>query len=347
MILTDYFYPEHDVTWDYAVQCGVQYGDIRLPETPDFCLTDPSHWQTLCDRFRSRGITPLLIEPLPNCLHDHIKTGDSRRDESIETFIRMLPLMQKQGIQTVCFNFMAYVGWTRTTGAFPVRGGALSTAFDLEDYVPSPSQSSSSQSSSPSLSSSPSPSEATISEESLWRNYQIFVDSVVPEAEKYDIRLALHPDDPPLPRLGNVSRIMISLANIQKALAVHPSPCLGVTFCQACYYAMGEDPAACARALGDSIFFVHFRNITGSAQKFHETFHDNGSIPMARMIALYRDLGLNVPIRVDHVPLMGDPSAPDFTSLPAGYSATSRLYAIGYLKGLLEMYDAQNPSASL
>ena len=314
MILTDYFYPEPDITWDYAVQCGVRHGVIRLPERDDFDLTDGSAWRALCGRFRSRGIRPLVVEPLPNCLHDHIKTGDRKRDESIDRFIRMLPLMKEQGITTVCFNFMAHVGWTRTRSDYPERGGALSTAFRLVDYKPVP---------------------ARITARELWDNYAYFVKAAVQEAEKHGVSLALHPDDPPLPALGGVERIMISLENILKAVDTVRSEYLGVTFCQACFRAMGEDPEKCAAALKDRIRFIHFRNIEGTAADFHETFHDNGSIDMARMIALYRDLGLDVPIRVDHVPLMGngETGGPD---RPAGYSAVGRLYAIGYLRGLLE-----------
>ncbi len=314
MILTDYFYPDPDITWDYAVQCGVKKGVIRLPEDEAFDLTDRQCWESLCARFRAHGIEPLVVEPLPNKLHDHIKAGDQKRDESIACFIGMLPLMREQGITTVCFNFMAYVGWTRTGTRFRERGGALTTSFRLEDYVPGPEK---------------------ITKEELWNNYTYFIGAVLPEAEKNGITLALHPDDPPLPALGGVERIMISLKDIERAMDVSASPHLGVTFCQACYYAMGEDVEAAARALGSRIRFIHFRNIAGNKCEFHETFHDNGSIPMARLIAVYRDLGLDVPIRVDHVPLMGREEEGSVRA--AGYSAVGRLYALGYLRGLMEM----------
>ena len=313
MILTDYFYPDRDATWDMALQCGVEHGVIRLPETPDFDLTDPGHWDSLCGRFRSAGIRPLVVEPLPNALHDHIKAGDGKRDESIEAFLKMLPIMRSQGIGTVCFNFMAHIGWLRTGTDIPERGGAKVTGFRLADFTPT---------------------NAAITEAQLWDNYAYFLKAVLPEAEKHGIQLALHPDDPPMSPLGGVHRIMTSLENIQKAISLVPSPMLGVTYCQATYHMMGEDVEAAARALGDKIFFIHFRNCRGTIENFHETFHDNGEIDMARMIALYRDLGLNVPIRVDHVPqLVGEADG------VAGYTALGRLYAIGYLKGLLEMHQ--------
>lgn len=315
MILTDYFYPQHDATWDMAVQCGVSHGVIRLPETPDFDLTDSRHWESLCSRFRSAGITPLVVEPLPNALHNHIKAGDEQRDASIDAFLKMLPIMRAQGLETVCFNFMAHIGWLRTAADITERGGAKVTGFRMADFIPT---------------------EEAITAEQLWDNYEYFLKAALPEAEKQGIRLALHPDDPPLPSLGRVERIMTSLENIQKAISLVPSPNLGVTYCQATYHMMGEDVFSAARALGEKIFFIHFRNCRGHVLDFQETFHDNGEIDMAAMIALYRELGLNVPIRVDHVPQMAGEHGG-----VAGYTALGRLYAIGYLRGLLEMHQWQ------
>ena len=76
MILTDYFRSEKDSTWDLAKQCGVNHGVIRLPETADFDLTDKSHWNSVYKSFTDYGITPIIIEPMPNSVHDHIKIGD-------------------------------------------------------------------------------------------------------------------------------------------------------------------------------------------------------------------------------------------------------------------------------
>lgn len=314
MILTDYFRSAKDITWDYAKQCGVNHGVIRLPETDTFDLTDASHWQTVYDNFINYGITPLIVEPMPNCVHDHIKAGDDKRDESIDQVIKMLPIMRRLNIETICFNWMAHIGWLRTSSDIVERGGALVTGFDFNDFKPT---------------------DASITAEQLWDNYKYFLDAVVPEAEKYDIKLALHPDDPPLPKLGDVSRIMISAKNIKKAIYdIHPSEILGVTMCQATFHMMGENVEQVIRDLADKIYFVHFRNAVGNKLKFRETFHDNGDLDMGKLILLYKELGLNVPVRVDHVPtLVGEDTK------VAGYAAMGRLFAIGYLKGLLEQSE--------
>ncbi len=315
MILTDYFQSNRDLTWDYAKQCGVNHGVIRLPVDAAFDVTDPSHWAQIHKRFTDFGIKPLIIEPMPNALHDHIKAGDAKRDECIGKAIAMLPIMEQLDIRTICFNFMAHVGWYRSNHAIAERGGALVTGFRLADYAPAGT--------------------AGITEQELWANYKYFIQAILPHAEKHGIRLALHPDDPPVPRLGNVSRIMISYENIKKALAIGKSENLGLTMCQACFHTMGEDLTKVIPEMKDRIFFVHFRNVTGSRSDFRETFHDNGDIPMGEMIRLYRDCGINVPIRVDHVPTMAGES--DTT----GYTALGRLYAIGYLKGLLEAVEGR------
>ncbi len=104
--------------------------------------------------------------------------------------------------------------------------------------------------------------------------------------------------------------------------------------CQATYAMMGEDLYEVIPHFADKIKFIHFRNAVGNKTKFHETFHDNGSLEMARLIKLYKSLGLNVPIRVDHVPTMAGEN-----TVNAGYDALGRLYAIGYLKGILEATD--------
>lgn len=310
MILTDYFRSDHDITWDFAKQCGVEHGVIRLPETKEFDITDLSHWKSVYKKFTDFGIKPLIIEPMPNELHDHIKAGDNLRDECIEKAIKMLEIMNEFDIRTICFNFMAHIGWLRTTDSIKERGGALVTGFDINDFKPT---------------------DKKITADELWKNYEYFIKAIIPYAEKYNINLALHPDDPPLPKLGEVERIMISYENIKKAISLVKSPNLGVTMCQATYLMMGEDLYDVIPKLADKIFFVHFRNARGNKYKFNETFHDNGEIDMADILKLYKNCNIDVPIRVDHVPLMAGESQ-DL----AGYTALGRLFAIGYLKGIMD-----------
>lgn len=311
MILADYFRSEHDTAWDIAIASGVRHGVIRLPENGKFDYANKSHWDTLVKKFTDFGVTPVAIEPMPNELHDHIKAGDEKRDESIERVISMFPHMRSHGINTICFNFMAHIGWLRTSSAYPERGGARVTEFNMADFKPTG---------------------AKISADELWENYAYFIKAVIPEAEKYGIKFALHPDDPPVPRLGDVERIMISKANIKKAVYdIVKSDSLGITMCQANYFIMGEDLEKTIEEFADKIYLIHFRNTTGEPNHFRETYHDNGDIDMAKVMKCYIRNGVNVPVRVDHVPTMAGEQ-----STLAGYDALGRLFAIGYLKGILD-----------
>lgn len=314
MILTDYLRADRDSTWDFAKQCGVSHGVIRLPEKKEFDVCDRSHWDTVYKKFMDFGLKPVIIEPMPNELHNHIKAGDALRDEAIDKVIKMLPIMDQLDIRIICFNFMAHVGWCRTNYAIAERGGALVTGFNLEDYQAN---------------------DLEITQEQLWDNYIYFIKAVMPYAEKYRIKLALHPDDPPIPQMGKVSRIMISHENIKKAISIANSDYLGLTMCQACYQIMGEDLYKVIPEMKDKIFFVHFRNATGNKYNFRETFHDNGDINMGEILKLYKKCGIDVPVRVDHVPTMAGETE------NSGYTALGRLYAIGYLKGLMQGLDME------
>ncbi len=313
MLLTDYFRYPKDATWDIAKQSGVEHGVIRLPETGDFDLTDKSHWQTVYDGFTNYGIKPVIIEPMPNEVHDHIKAGDELRDASIEKVLGMLPIMDELDIRCICFNFMAHIGWLRTSNDILERGGARVTGFHIQDFQPTG---------------------AAITKQELWDNYTYFLKAVLPVAEKHNIKLALHPDDPPRD-LGAVERIMTSADNIDHAInGIVRSDCLGITMCQATYHIMGEDLAQTIKRFCDKIFFIHFRNTVGNLDSYRETFHDNGTLPMAEIMKIYKKCGIDVPIRVDHVPTMvGE------RMVNQGYDAIGRYFAIGYLKGILEAIE--------
>lgn len=309
MILADLLDGKTKSTWKIAKQCGVKYSVIRLPEK-DFDVTSFSDMKTYYEQFTNFGITPIVIEPMPNHLHEHIKRGDEKRDECIEKVCGMIPILDKLNIRTICFNWMAYIGWLRTSKDITERGGATVTGFDWRDFKETTQK---------------------ITAKELWDNYEYFIRAVIPYCEKYGIKLALHPDDPPLPSIGNTERIMISYENIKKAMNIIKSSNLGVTFCQATYHMMGENLYAIIPELKEKIFFVHFRNSTGNKYCFRETFHDNGDIEMGKILRFYCEQGIDVPIRVDHVPTM----VGENVGL-AGYGDLGRYFAIGYLKGLLE-----------
>jgi mannonate dehydratase len=261
------------------------------------------------------GLKLEVIES-PPALSEKTKLALEGRDEEISNFITLMKNLSKVGIDTICYNWMPVISWARTTTDRPGRGGALVTAFDYEDIKDK---------------------ELTkygvVSKESLWKNLEYFLKAVVPEAEKYGIKLALHPDDPQVDNIRGISRIMTTADAFRRMADIYPSPSNGLTMCQGNFSLMGEDIPTLVKDFGKRglIHFVHFRNVRGGKMNFVETFHDEGQIDMYAAMKAYIDLGFKGPLRPDHVPTM----AGDSNEHP-GYSALGSLYAAGYIRGLIE-----------
>jgi mannonate dehydratase len=168
----------------------------------------------------------------------------------------------------------------------------------------------------------------------VWENYAVFLKAVMPEAQRLGVRMGLHPDDPPLPALGGMARIFGSVEAYDRAYALAPCRENAVTFCQANFKLMGVGLDATARHFGPRIAFVHVRDVRGTAEAFVELFHDEGETDQLALFRTYRELGLDVPFRCDHVPAMeGEGAEPGFVP---GYGTLGRLFADGYLKALVD-----------
>jgi mannonate dehydratase len=232
--------------------------------------------------------------------------------------------MGRLGIPVWCYEWMPVFNWMRTSTTIPSRGGALATGYDhalmrnapLTEY-------------------------GTVSEEELWDNLAYFLARVVPVAEESNVKLAMHPDDPPLSPIRGLGRIMRSIENYDRLLDMAPSPVNGIAVCQGNFTLMTDDLPGVIRHFGEQgkIFFVHFRDVRGTAEHFVETFHDDGKTDMLACMRAYRDVGYEGVCRPDHVPTMEG----DSNDRPA-YSSIGRLFAIGYLKGLREAVYADKPA---
>lgn len=261
------------------------------------------------------GLKLEVIEGPPS-LGEKTKLGLDGRDEEISNFIKLMKNMSKARIDTICYNWMPVISWARTTTDRPGRGGALVTAFDYEDIKDN------------SLTKY-----GEVSKETLWKNLEYFLKSVVPEAERAGIKLAMHPDDPQVDSIRGISRIMTTADAFRRMADIFPSPNNGITMCQGNFSLMGEDIPALVREFGkrNLIHFVHFRNVRGGKMNFVETFHDEGQIDMYAAMKAYIDIGFKGPLRPDHVPTMSGDS-----NQSPGYSALGSLYAAGYIRGLIE-----------
>lgn len=248
-----------------------------------------------------------------------IKLGLPGRERDVEKYQRVLENMGKLGVELLCYNFMA-TGWYRTHKGLPERGGALVSGFNFEASQQEPVSK-----------------YGAFSESQIWENYHWFIEQIMPLAEANAVKMALHPDDPPISPVNGIGRILTSAEAMRKALSFSNSPAHGLTFCQGTYTTMQENVPELIRGFGpEKIFFVHIRDVVGSPADFRETFHDNGPTDMYRTMKCYYEAGLDVPLRSDHVPTMAGES-----NESVGYEMKGNLFGVGYIKGLMEACEVQ------
>ncbi len=307
----------------YAAQLGCEgaMSSIASSETEDGFL-DRAGMAALVERAAAHGLRVEGFSTPPWDLCFKWMMGLPGRDEQIERLVQAIGDMGEVGIPMQVFNMHA-LRFYRTSRDEPERAGARSTGFDWAEAAGRPLMAGID------LERIPESHRRPISDEEMWDHYAYFLRAVLPAAEAAGVRLALHPDDPQVPVLGGVARIMRSPQAMRRALEVVPSPNLGLKFCTGCYSQMGADVAAEIRALGaGKIFLVDFRNVRGRVDRFQETFLDNGQEDMAAVMRALVEVGYGGPIGPDHaVRLVGDGPGHE------RYWA----YAIGYMRGLLEV----------
>ena len=248
------------------------------------------------------------------------------RDEQIENVITSIRNLGAAGIPLVTFNMHA-LRFYRTSRDALERGGSRSTRFEWERVKDAPLMVGG-----PGTDSSliPESQRRPISDEEMWDNYTYFVKAAVPVAEESGVKLALHPDDPQVPAIAGVARIMRNPQAFRRALEIAPSDNLGLKFCVGCWSQMGADVTSeihyfCSRK---KVYLVDYRNVRGVVDSFQETFLDNGQEDMAEVMRAFVDAGYDGPIGPDHaVHMVGDNPRGD------RYWA----YAIGYMRALLQV----------
>jgi len=339
MILAEFVPPRPHPLWKLCPQMGIT--DVVVKVNPELTgLSNPWRFETLksiVSCLKSAGLDVIGLEGDPFDMspikeYGERGTGNGEREETIAHYRELLESMGRLGIKLLCYNFMVGKGWSRT-GVREGRGGAKATYFSLEvfsrkerkdrkDNVDVSTRSTCST-------------RLILNHDQVWSNYEYFIKSVMPTAEKYGVRMALHPDDPCLPSLGGYARIFGSVEAYDRAYAIYPSPSNAVTFCQANFKLMGVDLEETARYFGKRIAFIHVRDVEGTKEDFTELFHDQGDTDQFTLMRTYREIGLDVPVRGDHVPEMAYDRELTPEGTP-GYFTLGRLFANGYLKALLK-----------
>jgi mannonate dehydratase len=268
--------------------------------------------------YERNGLTIAGVESHP-VMANKIKLGLPGRDEEIENYIAAIEALGKVGIPMVCYDFMAGIDWYRTNVHYPGRGGCSSMSFNIHDVPKGLTQ------------------WGRISEEKMWENITYFLKAVIPVAEKANVKMALHPDDPPVPVLRGISRIITSPAAYRRVMSIVPSPVNGATLEIAVFHLMGADLEAVAREFGQKnrIFYIHSRNLRGTRDNFVETFQDNGDIDFGKVYQALYDSGVRVPLRPDHDPIVVGDNYFMKDRVRPGYGVLGKIVGVSYIKGIL------------
>ena len=165
--------------------------------------------------------------------------------------------------------------------------------------------------------------------EELWSRHARFLKELLPVAEAAGVRLALHPDDPPLEYVRQQPRLVHRHHLAQRVIDLDTSPSNQLDFCVGTFAEMQDDTlyeclASCSRQR--RVAYVHLRNVHGKAPNYCETFIDDGDIDIAKVVQVLRRTGFDGVIIPDHAPQM---------SCAAPWHA-GMAYAMGYIKAQLQ-----------
>lgn len=308
----------------FARQLGISAVQLNTPSVEDA----GGRWsapalRALAGHCRSLGLELVAIENVPQGFMSDIKLGGPRRDEQLEAYCETVRSVGAAGVGYLGFNFLVTGVW-RTTLEAEGRGGARVSAFDLAaagagNAAGGPQGRTAGG-------------DPAIDEDELWRNFATFLETVLPVAESVGVRLALHPDDPPVRRIGPTARLLYDVANLRRALQMAAgSPAFGFDLCLGTVSEMEGGATAVRDAIESlgppgAICYVHFRQVKGTVPSFEECFLGEGNYSPAEVVDLLADNGFDGYLLDDHVPhIAGD----------SEWGHRARAHAIGYMQGLL------------
>ena len=258
----------------------------------------------------------LMVGGFPNAIY-----GRPGRDEEIEKVCASIRAAGRVGLPVVEYNFYAHrivEGYYQEEG----RGGAGLTAFDYEKVRNLPSLE-----------------DGAHALERMWENVAYFLKAVVPVAEEANVRLALHPNDPPPPISRGSGQIMGSVEGWKRLVDIVPSPHNGITFDSGVTREVGGDPLEVCRYFGerDCINHVHYRNVRMRVprEQYTEVFLDEGEVDM---VAVMRELvrqGYPRLIYPEHPPLIDADREHPFKGISSG-RYTGFAYTVGYARAMLQ-----------
>ncbi len=282
-------------------------------------------------------------------IHEDIKLGLSTRDEYIENYKETIKNLSKVGVKVICYNFMPIFDWIRTELNMPLDDGSETMFYahrQLQKITPekliedmlSGSQGFSLPGWEPERLKELEKlfkAYADVDETKLFNNLVYFLEQIIPVCEEYDVKMAIHPDDPPW-SLFELPRIITSETSIMRMLKAVDSEYNGLTLCTGSLGAnINNDIAKMLRRFGSMgrIHFAHIRNLKFVDDRtFYESSHrsEDGSLDVFEIVKALHDIEFKGYIRPDHGRMIwGEKGRP-------GYGLYDRALGITYLNGLWE-----------
>jgi mannonate dehydratase len=279
----------------FLKQMGAEY--VSVASTPD--LRTAEGFLQIKKRYADAGITVWNIGNSSVHNMPEVTLNLPGRDQKIEEYKQYLRNLGKAGIYYTTYAHMANGIWS--SGRATIRG-ASAREFDMASpnkvgvwgdkkyYEP--------------LSHG-----RVYSQEEIWENYTHFIKQVAPVAEENQVRIGIHPDDPPEPMLAGVPRcIFASFEGYKRAMEIANSPNVGICLCCGCWNEGGrtlmhKDPAEMIRFFGpEKIWKIHFRNVSAPLPHFVETFMDNGYYDMYQIMKALNAVNFDGIVILDHTP---------------------------------------------
>lgn len=304
--------------------------------------------QAMKRKVEAAGLTVAGIESVN--IHDAIKIGSPDREEYIENYITTLERLGQEDIHMVCYNFMPVFDWTRTELARKRADGSTVLAYNqaaIDAIKPEEMFDSINGDANGHVMPGWEPERMAhvkelfdmykdVDNEKLFANLKYFLERIMPTCDKYDINMAIHPDDPAWSVFG-LPRIIINKENILRMMKMVDNPHNGVTFCSGSYGTNLENNLPdMIRSLKGRIHFAHVRNLKfNSPTDFEESAHlsSDGTFDMYEIMKALYDIGFDGPIRPDHGRMIwGEVALP-------GYGLYDRALGAAYLNGLWEAIE--------
>src|SRR5690606_16231336 len=321
--LTDYFHNDPNV----PATAADGWGRVELDEH----IWTYEGLRDLKAAINAEGLELEALENFnPVLWHDVLLDGP-RKAEQLERIKQIIRDMGRVGIPVMGYNFSIAGVWGHVQGPY-ARGGALSVGFlgpDGPEETPIPNGMVWNMVYDPDA---PAGTIGTVTREQLWARLTDLLNAVLPVAEEAGVRLAAHPDDPPMPELRGTARLVYQPGYYQRLLDIAPSYHNALEFCIGSLAEMTEGDiydVVDHYSKQNALAYVHFRNVKGKVPHYHEVFVDEGDVDMIRVLQILRRNGYDGVLIPDHTPQM---------TCDAPWHA-GMAYALGYMRAALTMLD--------